>query len=313
MSGVEELRRRADKAARANGVAMREGLADDPVHTDAAIRAIPFAWRDPRTIPPRPWLYGRHYMRGMVGATAGIGGAGKSTIMIVEAVSQAIGRDLLAGGVALPVGPMRVWLHNGEDPMEEITRRVMAVLQHYQVTDAELGGRLFVTSGRDMPILVAKALSDGGKVFEPTGDGEALVAELKSRHIDIFIADPFVTLHRVSENDNMMVDAVMTILRNVAHQAQCALEVAHHLRKLNGEEATVDAIRGAGSIVGACRSVRLVAGMTREEAERYGIPEEDRRAYLWLQNGKANMLPPTHARHWLRMEGVDLGNAAPPL
>src|SRR5688572_17392016 len=33
------------------------------------VLAVSFRWRDPRTIPPRQWLYGRHYIRGYVTAT----------------------------------------------------------------------------------------------------------------------------------------------------------------------------------------------------------------------------------------------------
>ena len=29
----------------------------------AAISATAFVWRDPLTIPPRPWVYGRHMIR----------------------------------------------------------------------------------------------------------------------------------------------------------------------------------------------------------------------------------------------------------
>jgi hypothetical protein len=251
-------------------------------------------------------------MRGMVGATAGVGGAGKSTLLNVELVSMAIGRDLLNGGKEIPLGPLTVWGHNGEDPYEELQRRVMAVCQHYGVTLADLGGRLRITSGRDMPIMVARELADGGKLLVPTEDGKQIAAEIIKHKVQAFVADPFVTVHRVNENDNVMIDGVMTILRDLAHDTQSAIEVAHHFRKLNGDEATVDALRGATSIVGACRSVRIVASMSKEDAAKYGIDDEQRGFYSWLQNGKANMLPPTHKRRWLFMAGVNLGNASGP-
>jgi hypothetical protein len=284
-----------------------------PTDSDRKITATVFQWVDPKTIPPRPWLYARHYMRGMVSSTAGIGGAGKSSILIVEALSIATGRDLFHNGAEIPVGPQRVWLHNGEDPLDELQRRFGAAMQHYGITQADLGDRLRVTSGRDVPIMVAAALSDGGKMLAPTGDGELLAEEIQRENIVAFIADPFVTLHRVSENDNVLIDGVMTIIRNLAHRTGCAFELAHHFRKLNGQEASVDDVRGASSIIGACRSVRIVAQMTKDEGEKYGLPEDERRSYIWLQNGKANMLPPTHARRWMQMTSVDLGNAVAPL
>lgn len=285
---------------------------DDKTNERAQIEARVFEWVDPKTIPPRPWLHARHYMRGMVSATAGVGGAGKSTLLNVELISMAIGKDLLNEGREIPVGPMTVWGHNGEDPKSELDRRLMAVCQRYGVTKENLGGRLRITSGRDMPIMVARELEDGGKLLAPTDDGKDIAAEILKHGIQVFVADPFVTIHRVAENDNTLIDGVMTILRDLAHNTQSAIEVAHHFRKLNGEEATVDAVRGAGAIIGACRSVRITAGMSKDEASKYGIDDEERGYYIWLQNGKANMLPPTHKRHWLFMEGENLANAAPP-
>jgi hypothetical protein len=251
-------------------------------------------------------------MRGMVSATAGVGGAGKSTLLNVELVSMAIGRDLLRGGKEIPLGPMVAWGHNGEDPYEELQRRVMAVCQHYGVTRENLGDRLRITSGRDMPIMVARELTDGGKILVPTKDGKQIAAEILKHKVQVFIADPFVTIHRVNENDNVQIDGVMTILRDLAHESQAAIEVAHHFRKLNGDDANVDALRGASSLVGACRSVRICASMSRDEATKYGIDDEQRGFYSWLQNGKANMLPPTHKRHWMFMASVNLGNAQGP-
>lgn len=276
------------------------------------IDAVPFEWIEPQSIPPRQWLYGRHYMRGMVSATAGIGGAGKSSVLIVEALSMAVGRDLLQGGEALPVGPIKVWLHNGEDPMEELQRRFAAVIQHYGITREDIADRLRVTSGRDTPILVAEVLADGGRVLTPTEHGRLIGETITREGISVFIADPFVTLHRVNENDNVMIDGVMTIIRNLAHSTGCAVELAHHFRKLGTSDASVDDVRGASSIIGACRSVRIVSQMTKEEGEKYGLQDEERRSHIWLQNGKANMLPPLHARRWMHLTSVDLGNAAPP-
>jgi hypothetical protein len=171
---------------------------------------------------------------------------------------------------------------------------------------------LRITSGRDMPIMVARELSEGGKVLVPTEHGKQIAAEIIKHGIQVFVADPFVTIHRVNENDNVQIDGVLTILRDLAHSTNSAVEVAHHFRKLNGDEANVDAIRGASSLSGACRSVRIVSAMNKEDATKYGIDDEQRGFYSWLQNAKANNLPPTHRRHWLFMESVDLDNAQPP-
>ena len=45
---------------------------------------------------------------------------GKSNLSLVEAVSMAIGRDLLAGNNEIP--KRNVWYMNLEDPLEEVER-----------------------------------------------------------------------------------------------------------------------------------------------------------------------------------------------
>ena len=71
---------------------------DQPFPDDAAeITATPYPWPDPASIPPRQCLYGRHYIRGNIGATIAAGGRAKTTLGLTEAIGQAAGRNLIAG------------------------------------------------------------------------------------------------------------------------------------------------------------------------------------------------------------------------
>jgi AAA domain-containing protein len=279
--------------------------------TPAPIEATVFVWKDPTTIPPRPWLYGHHYMRGMVSATAGIGGAGKTSLLIVEALCLATGRDWLSRGEPIPIGPQSVWLHN-EDPMDELQRRIAATCLQYRILPEDFEGRLHVTSNRTTPIMLGYELPSGGHVLAPTNDGAQIIREIQKFNIALFLVDPFVSIHRVSENDNVMIESVMKTLRDIAEKTQTCIELAHHFRKLNGQEPSADDIRGASSIVGACRSVRVVAQMTADEAQEMDIGADERKGYIWLQNAKANMIPPLLARHWYQLQSVDLNNPEPP-
>jgi hypothetical protein len=172
--GETRVARTALEVSAPTPVAQERPAADEP----PAIEARVFEWIESKQIPPRPWLYSHHYMRGMVSATAGIGGAGKSTLLNVELISMAIGKDLLRDGQPIPVGPLTVWGHNGEDPYQELQRRILAICQHYGVTKEDLGGRLRITSGRDMPIMVARELTEGGKILVPTEHGKQIGAEI---------------------------------------------------------------------------------------------------------------------------------------
>jgi hypothetical protein len=96
----------------------------------AATRIItfaPYVWRAPETLPMRRWLYGKHYIRKYISATIGAGGRGKSSLDLVEAVAMTTGINLV--GVPVP-GRLRV-AYWGEDPVDEIDRRVGAILKHF--------------------------------------------------------------------------------------------------------------------------------------------------------------------------------------
>jgi hypothetical protein len=53
--------------------------------------------RDPATIPPREFLYGRHFIRKNIGATIGAGGRLKTSHGLFEAIEMAAGRNLTTG------------------------------------------------------------------------------------------------------------------------------------------------------------------------------------------------------------------------
>jgi RecA-family ATPase len=257
-------------------------------------------------IPPRQWLYGFHYMRRMVSMTAGAGGGGKSSMTMVEAVSMALGRDLLRGKWQLPTGALKVWIHNGEDPLDELQRRLVSICKHYSLDPQEVAQNLYLTSGRDTRIIVAEETD--GTVMQLPAVREQIVRCALDEQIDAMILDPFISTHAVNENNNPAMEKVMWEWRAIAEQANLAVEIVHHFRKGNGNEASSEDVRGASALLGACRSVRIASPMGQPEAEKYGIEAKDRRRYFWLQNPKANMRPPTDERLWRQLVSIDLGN-----
>ena len=146
-----------DETSAADVLEMRRFTTNEPGDEQpkgkANIGATPYRWRDPSTIPPRDWLYGRHYVRRYVTATIAPGGLGKSSLALVEAVAMASGKPLLGQPVR---APFRVWYWNGEDPIDEIERRVAAICVHYGLSESDLGDRLHCDSGRTAPIKMAE-------------------------------------------------------------------------------------------------------------------------------------------------------------
>ena len=196
-------------------------------------KPTPFEWRDPKKMPRRQFVYGKHLIRGYLSATVAPGGVGKSSLALVEAVAMATGKPLLG----ITTKPRRVWYVNLEDPREEIERRVAAVCLNFDIKPNELGGRLHF-DGREIEIVLATQNKSGYAIAAPAVD--ALTAALKDGQFDAFMVDPFVSTHRVSENDNMAIDAVAKKLGSIAGAANCAIELIHHVRKTGGQEVTVE-------------------------------------------------------------------------
>lgn len=268
------------------------------------ISATPYQWIEASAIPPRDVLYGKHYYRQFLSTTVSPGGLGKSSNAVVEALAMVTNRDLLD---EQPQKPLSVWYWNGEDPMEELQRRVAAACIHYKIARDDLDGRFYVDSGRNTEIVIAK--EDRGNIVIAFPLVEALTAEIKARGIDVLIIDPFVASHSVSENDNNKIEAVVKQWMRVADEARCSIELIHHVRKGNGtNETTVEDARGAIALIAKVRSARVLNGMSKSEAQDIGVEEKERFGFFKMETGKANLAPRSGMAVWRRMVGVPLGN-----
>jgi hypothetical protein len=265
------------------------------------IQASRFIWQPPECLPRRKWLYGFHYIRRFVSCTISPGGVGKTALGIVEALSIVTGRALL--GVA-PSEETRVWIWNGEDPLEELNRRITAACMHYGIDPSELDGRLFVNSGRETEIVIAEQTKSGATIMAPVV--EQIVKTISEHEIGLLIIDPFVSSHRVTENDNNAIDRVVKTWAKIADETNCAIELVHHSRKTGGAEVTVEDGRGAVALLGAARSARALNGMTQEEAERAEV--DNRKLFFKVENGKANLVISSDKANWHRLASVSLGN-----
>ncbi len=272
-----------------------------PPAQDVPIIAQAFTWRDPASLPAREWLYGRNLIRRFVSVTVAPGGLGKSSLTIVEALAMASNRQLLGEWVA---GHLGVWLFNLEDPADELDRRITAAMMHHGVNPDEIAGRLFRNSGRERGLCTALQGRDGVQIMKPELD--ALATEIGARNIDVLIVDPFVSSHRVSENDNGAIDLVAKEWGRLAERCNIAIELVHHTRKANGEAANSESSRGAVALIAAARSVRVLNRMTDDQRAEAGVTD-DPATFFALDRDKANLAPPGK-RQWRRMASVDLGN-----
>lgn len=273
----------------------------DQAVTAVPLSATPFVWRDPITIPPRPWLYGRHMIRKQVSVTVAPGGVGKSSLTLVEALCLCTARELL--GEWVERGGLRAWVYNLEDPRDEMDRRVIAAMMHHHVHRDEVEGRLFLDTGRERPLCTA--VDVGGQTIIVKPEMDALEAAIKERGIDVMIVDPFVSSHRVSENASGAIDLVAKEWARLADRCNCAIELVHHTRKTGGQEATTEDGRGSSALLGAARSGRVLNKMSEEMREQAGLKDEPGTIF-GIDRDKAN-LAPAGARKWIKMVSIQLG------
>ena len=265
------------------------------------LKATPYIWREPASIPRREFLYGQHLVRKFASAKFAAGGVGKSILALTEGIAMATGRPLL--GIT-PPKRLRVWYWNGEDPREETERRIAAICLNYGIAAVDIEGWFFHDSGREQPIIIAEQTKNGSVIAKPIV--KSLIDAILDDEIDVLIIDPFVSCHRIVENDNPAMDMVAKQWTAIADETSTAIELIHHTKKTGGADATVEDGRGAVALLAAVRSAQVLNKMSSDEGAKAGV--DNHRQYFKVENGKANLAPPPEGKDWFRIVGVSLGN-----
>ena len=275
---------------------------EKPKSNHVLFQAKPYRFIDPKLIPPRDWIYDKHFIRKFVSVTIAPGGLGKSSLVMAEALALALGHDLLGKYVKRP---HRVWYWNLEDPMDELDRRIGAVRLHFDISEQDLEDRLFVNSGRETELKLAEMQPRGGIViFEPVV--ENLICEIRRNKIDVLIVDPFVSCHSINENDNNAVDLIVKKFAKIADQANCAVELVHHSRKTGGEEISTESARGGKALTDASRDTRVLNRMTENEATKLGA--NNHRSHFRVYSDKSNLAPPLDDSDWYKIQNLHMPN-----
>ena len=269
-----------------------------------SIKAVPFVPFDPAQLAAREWLYDGHYQRGVLTATIGTGGGGKSSLSLVELIAMCTARNLLG---EQPLERCKAWYHNAEENLTEIYRRIAAICQHYKIEQSELVDWLFITSGIEMPIKIAT--TQRGRLVIEEDAARAIIRTIADNDIGVVCFDPLIAHHTGTENVTGDMDQVCREFARIANVTNCSTDLVHHTRKPapGQEELSVADSRGAGAVKDAVRSMRVLNTMTKTEADQLGLDDVDRRLHFRVDNGKANMTPPSAAA-WYKFTSIDIPN-----
>lgn len=255
-------------------------------------------------LPRREFLLGRTFARTFVGSVFAEGGTGKTTLVIAQALAMASGRDLTGEKVHQRCRPLLICF---EDDADELNRRVAAAMIHHQIDPDDIKDRLHLSvlnrsdgklmvihpeTRQPIPGLLAPAL-------------EALITKIQA---DVVILDPLKKIHGVEENNNDHMDAVAQVLTDMASKLNIAISVPHHMTKGAADPGNADRGRGASALKDALRLGFTMTHMSAAEAERFGIPEDERKTYVRVDPAKVNIVPHARATQWFRLVNVEIGN-----
>lgn len=271
---------------------------------------VPIPLRDlDMNVGPRQWVYGTSLITGMLSILGGVGGVGKTSYAIKVMLSIVIGRPLLALERDDPAHVVHktgnVWYYSLEDPMDELIRRVSAELIDCNLMPRQVWDKVFLQSGRDAPLIVARG--EDGKVIRE--DVTPIVEYLTANNIKVAAIDPFANCFEGAdaENQSGVMKVILDQWRIIAHRANCAVWLIHHFRK-GGLSGDADAFRGSSTIQNAARIMETLTVMTEKQAEKLGIPYKERRHYVLRENAKMNLVASPEEGEWYRFDGVPLGN-----
>lgn len=282
---------------------------DEEEEDDLRLKITPWDYSDSsEDLEMRDVILDPHLVRRQVGLTLAAGGVGKTTHSCVESLSLVVGKNLFTGERLKR--KYKVWWFNLEDPRDELDKKVWGVMRYYKLDLDTVRNGLFVDSGREQDLRVALASkNDPAKIDEEIVG--LLIEYIQRNKIDVVIIDPFVSSHGVNENDNGAIDRVAKIWNQIAEHGDCAIDIVHHIKKVDEEKkrATSEDGRGASSLASAARSIRVFNKMSSEEAKEFGIPPHERPQYFVINYEKRTYGKMVTNDIWRKIESQSLGNS----
>lgn len=199
---------------------------------------------------------------------------------------------------------------NNEDRRDETEARIRALAKLHRLDLPAIMSRLRIYDHAGEPF-VAVVRAPQGRALARSEMLFALEHACREFHADVVIADPLVEMHVADENDNAEMSQVMSVFRTMAHRLSAAVILVHHTRKIGGAAdaaGSLDVLRGGGAIAGKVRFAFTLLGMSKEEAEQYGLSAAEARRHIRLDRAKGTYTPADASTEWYRHVSVTLAN-----
>jgi RecA-family ATPase len=204
-----------------------KGGGGNVLHLPTPDTALPFEFEaidrwDLDEVPQREWLV-EHMIPGRnVTLLSGPGAIGKSILIMQLCAATALGKDWIQ---QLPTPGPAVYV-GAEDDVDELHRRLAAIVAHYHGTFAEMRNRLFISSlaGKDA---VLGAADRTGKV-NPTPLFTRLFEVVTAIKPKLIALDTAADLFAGNENDRTQARQFIGLLRMLAIAGNSSVLLASH-------------------------------------------------------------------------------------
>ena len=221
------------------------------------------------TYEDRPML-----TRGCVGGIVAAGGIGKTIILIELATMMASGGSL--GPLKAPK-PLNVLLLIGEDPQDELDRRL------WRVCKGNFTDSLYATSvaGKIGPIM---QIDNGNPARSKWYEWLRKTIE-NHPGLDVLIIDPKSRFYGLDENNNDHCTQWISALESLATEYNITILFAHHVSKSLGDDLHQNMSRGGSALADGVRWLVGMTPMDEGTAKKYGVSS---RNYIKMDLVKAN-------------------------
>lgn len=262
--------------------------------------------RPAHLIPARPWLVDKMLQIGKVSMLGAVGSAGKSTVALALSAHMALGVDF---GPYKVHKPCKTIVYNGEDDVDEQSRRLYAVCVEYGFDYDNVRNHVMLLSKKEVNM---RLVSRGhGAPVRHENIIAGLKAIAKDEGVGCVILDPLIGIHFCDENNPSDMSGLLEVLEEVAEETNVAILILQHATKATNQKqedrvGNMDIFRGSSGIVYACRAAFTLMDATETDVTDYGMQDGERHLWVRMDDAKTNITLKDAKPVWFKKLGVKI-------
>lgn len=198
------------------------------------------------------------YIYADVGVLGAVGGTGKSTLKLHEAVLYVLGRDIWGNST---VSNGNVLFITAEDDHKVMWRTIFEIMCEMRLSAEECETVLDKIRISDLTDLPHKLVMNSPKYgIDTTPLVEEIVTKCQGQNFDIVVIDPMVSFGVGEAQVNDAEQALITAARVISRRLDCYVGYVHHLSKASAKakDFTLNAFRGGSSLADGSRMAQVM-------------------------------------------------------